>query len=85
MGQARLDRIGRELIAHGRAADTPVALISQGTTGSQRVVECRLENAGDVARDLPAPLLVVIGEVVRLRERLDWLASAHAGALAASL
>src|SRR6266550_3839703 len=76
MGQARLDRIARDLIAHGRAADTPVALISGGTTEAQRVVECRLENAGEVARDLSAPLLVVIGEVVRLRERLDWLASA---------
>ena len=85
MGQARLDRIARDLIAHGRAADTPVALISGGTTEAQRVVECRLENAGEVARDLSAPLLVVIGEVVRLRERLDWLASAHAGTVAASL
>src|SRR5438093_7131459 len=72
MGQARLEHIARELIAHGRASDTPVALISAGTTEAQRVVECRLEDAGDVARDLPSPLLVVIGEVVRLRERLDW-------------
>jgi uroporphyrinogen III methyltransferase/synthase len=96
MGQARLDHIARELIAHGRASDTPVALISAGTTAAQRVVECRLEEAGDVARDLPAPLLVVIGEVVSLRERLQWLAGAatfdghgpsrsRVGAVAASL
>jgi uroporphyrin-III C-methyltransferase/precorrin-2 dehydrogenase/sirohydrochlorin ferrochelatase len=96
MGQARLEHIARELIAHGRASDTPVALISAGTTAAQRVVECRLEEAGDVARDLPAPLLVVIGEVVSLRERLQWLAGAatfdghgpsrsRVGAVAASL
>jgi uroporphyrin-III C-methyltransferase/precorrin-2 dehydrogenase/sirohydrochlorin ferrochelatase len=85
MGQGRLEHIARELIAHGRASDTPVALISKGTTAAQRVVECRLEEAGDVARDLPAPLLVVIGEVVSLRERLDWLAGATVGAVAASL
>jgi uroporphyrin-III C-methyltransferase/precorrin-2 dehydrogenase/sirohydrochlorin ferrochelatase len=96
MGQARLEHIARELIAHGRASDTPVALISAGTTAAQRVVECRLEEAGDVARDLPAPLLVVIGEVVSLRERLQWLAGSatfdghgpsrsRVGAVAASL
>jgi uroporphyrinogen III methyltransferase/synthase len=85
MGQARLEHIAQELIAHGRPADTPVALISAGTTQAQHVVECRLADAGGFARALPAPLLVVIGEVVRLRERLDWLASATAGALVSPL
>jgi uroporphyrinogen III methyltransferase/synthase len=74
MGQARLDAIARELMTHGRSPDTPVALISAGTTDAQTVVECRLAEAGALSRGLPAPLLVVIGEVVRLRERLDWIA-----------
>ena len=65
--------LARELIAHGRAPKTPVALISNGTSPSQEVVECRLDEAGERAADLPAPLLVVIGEVVRMRERLQAL------------
>ena len=68
MGQARLGVIADELMRHGRAPDTPVALISEGTTPAQTVVECRLADAGETARELPSPLLVVIGEVVGLRE-----------------
>jgi uroporphyrinogen III methyltransferase/synthase len=74
MGQSRLGTIAQTLIRHGRAPETPVALISAGTTGTQTVVVESLAEAGAVARTLDAPLLVVIGEVVRLRERLDWLA-----------
>jgi uroporphyrinogen III methyltransferase/synthase len=74
MGQGRIGHIVDELIAHGRAPDTPVALISAGTTDTQRVVECRLVEATRVAPTLPAPLLIVVGEVVRLRERLAVLA-----------
>jgi uroporphyrin-III C-methyltransferase len=76
MGQARLSRIAADLIAHGRAPETPVALISAGTTDAQQVVECRLAEAGTRAGELPSPLLVVIGEVVSMRERLSWLAGA---------
>ena len=82
MGHARLGHIARELIAHGRAGDTPVALISAGTTDAQRVVTCALADAADAGRDLAAPTLVVIGEVVRLGKRLEWLA---ASALVASV
>ena len=71
MGQARLEGIARALVAHGRSPDTPVALISAGTTSGQRVVECRLEECGHVAAALPAPLLVVVGDVVSFRRRLD--------------
>ena len=70
MGQARLGAIADELIRHGRSAGTPVALISNGTTEAQTVVECRLADAGAIAPGLPPPVLAVIGEVVRLRERL---------------
>jgi siroheme synthase len=70
MGQESLGEITRELIAHGRSADTPVALISAGTWESQQVVECTVETAAEAVNDLPAPVLVVIGEVVRLRASL---------------
>jgi uroporphyrinogen III methyltransferase/synthase len=79
MGQGRLAAIARELTANGRAPDTPVALISAGTTDAQCVVECRLADAGTIAPNVPGPLLIVIGEVVRLRERLEWLTSLTSG------
>ena len=83
MGQGRLGSISRVLIAHGRPADTPVALISAGTTNAQRVVECRLAECGPLAEELPAPVLVVIGEVVAVRSRLEHVvrhvSAVHAG------
>ena len=80
MGQTRIGAIARELIAHGRPADTPVALISAGTTEAQTVVECALVEAGERAQRLSGPLMIVIGEVVRLRAQLDRLAGALAHA-----
>ena len=75
MGLVGLPIICRELIAHGMSADMPVALISKGTTPEQQVVTGSLstivqavENSG-----VKAPTLVVIGKVVTLRSRLDWL------------
>src|SRR5438552_4831460 len=85
MGQTQLQRIACELIAHGRAPDTPVALISNGTTASQHVIECRLDEAGALAGARPSPLLVVIGDVVRMRERLQALVTVADGSAAASL
>ena len=85
MGQTQLERIARELIAHGRAPDTPVALISNGTTASQHVIESRLDEAGALAGACPSPLLVVIGDVVRMRERLQALVTVADGSVAASL
>jgi uroporphyrinogen III methyltransferase / synthase len=79
MGAQSLPRIAAELVGHGRAPDTPVALIRWGTTGSQDV---RVSTLGAVVTDARAarvasPMLAVIGEVVRLRERLAWF-EAHA-------
>jgi uroporphyrin-III C-methyltransferase/precorrin-2 dehydrogenase/sirohydrochlorin ferrochelatase len=54
--------------------DTPAALVQQGTTAAQRVVTATVatlhERAG--AAGATAPTLVIVGEVVRLRERLAW-------------
>ncbi len=74
MGHDRLPTICLGLIRHGRAATTPAACIEQGTTADQRVVVSTLEHlAGDVASaGLKAPVATVVGEVVRLRERLEW-------------
>jgi uroporphyrin-III C-methyltransferase/precorrin-2 dehydrogenase/sirohydrochlorin ferrochelatase len=74
MGVTTLPRICAELIAHGLPTDWPAALVEDGTQPSQRVL------TGTLA-DLPAKVaalapsgasLLIVGEVVRLRERLDW-------------
>jgi uroporphyrin-III C-methyltransferase len=74
MGVGRLERIAAQLIAHGRAADTPAAVIRQGSTPEQETVVGTLASiAADVLRaGLTAPATLIVGEVVRLRERLRW-------------
>ena len=74
MGLTNLPRIAERLIAEGRAADTPAAVIERGTTPGQRVVtgtladvDARVRTAG-----LHPPALIVVGDVVRLREQLAW-------------
>jgi uroporphyrinogen III methyltransferase / synthase len=73
MGLASLRRIAAELTAHGRRPDTPVALIEHGTTATERVVVGTLADIADRADALALtpPVLAVIGEVVRLRDRLS--------------
>jgi uroporphyrinogen III methyltransferase/synthase len=69
------------LIRWGRDAATPAACIQQGTHAEQRVVVSTLDRlADDVAvAGLRAPVATVIGEVVRLRERLRWFDADAAG------
>jgi uroporphyrin-III C-methyltransferase len=72
MGLSRLPEISASLLFHGRGADTPVAAIAQGSLPGERVVVGTLGTiAGDVARaGLKAPATLVVGEVVRVRQRL---------------
>jgi uroporphyrin-III C-methyltransferase len=74
MGIGRLEQIATQLIAHGRPADTPAAAIRWGTTPQQETVVGTLATIpADVARaGLGAPATLIVGEVVRLRERLSW-------------
>lgn len=74
MGLVGLPAICRELVAHGRSPDTPIALIQQGTTRNQKVVVATLATMVDcVARDpVQAPTLIIVGEVVKLRDTLAW-------------
>lgn len=77
MGLVGLPIIVRELTAHGMAATMPVALVSRGTTPEQEVVSGTLvdivEKVGNSG--VQAPTLVIIGEVVGLRGKLDWMAA----------
>jgi uroporphyrin-III C-methyltransferase len=68
MGLANLPRIAHTLVANGRPAATPVAVISAGTTDAERTVVGTLEDiTGRVeAAALQAPAVVVVGEVVAL-------------------
>lgn len=72
MGLAQLPRICERLLAGGRAADTPAAVISAGTRPEQRTVTAPLAELPAVvaAAQLVAPALVVVGDVVRCRELL---------------
>jgi uroporphyrin-III C-methyltransferase len=74
MGVSRLATIAAQLIAYGRAADTPAAVIRQGTTPDQETVVGTLATiVADAERaGLTAPATLVVGEVVRLREQLSW-------------
>ena len=61
MGVARLEELADGLVAAGKAPDTPAAVISNGTTDRQHTVVGRLDEIGELARDLPSPALTVIG------------------------
>lgn len=75
MALSHLDTIASLLIANGRSASEPVALVRNATLKDQQVLETTLSQAAaDVAAAaFKAPAIVVIGEVVRLRQSLDWL------------
>jgi len=72
MAAATFPRIVGALLAHGRAPETPVALIRWGTTEAQEVRVGTLADIVKRARGFAAPVVAVIGEVVALRERLAW-------------
>lgn len=74
MGLVGLPLICQQLIAHGRSAETPAALIQQGTTQHQRVFTGTLASLPQrvAEHEVHAPTLVIVGEVVTLRDKLAW-------------
>lgn len=74
MGLVGLEKICAQLIAHGQRPDMPVALISKGTTPDQKVVVGTLADIASKVTEhqIQAPTLTIIGEVVKLREQLQW-------------
>jgi uroporphyrin-III C-methyltransferase/precorrin-2 dehydrogenase/sirohydrochlorin ferrochelatase len=74
MGLIGLPTICEQLIAKGISANMPIAIIQQGTTQRQRVLTGTLSNMAEKveAAKLKAPCLIIIGEVVLLREKLNW-------------
>lgn len=74
MGVKYLAENCRRLISGGRPPDTPAAMIESGTLPTQRTVTGTLADIAAKAReaDIRPPAILVVGEVVRLRERLAW-------------
>ena len=74
MGLVGLERICQQLIAHGQRPTMPVALVSKGTTPEQKVVVGTLADIATKVSEhhIVAPTLTIIGEVVSLREQLNW-------------
>ncbi|MFO1500766.1 MAG: uroporphyrinogen-III C-methyltransferase [Verrucomicrobiota bacterium] len=74
MGLKRIREIAATLVAKGMASGTPVAMIRWGTTGRQQSIEGTLATIADVAEETQfgAPTVTVIGDVVRLRSKLNW-------------
>src|SRR4030095_16491190 len=62
------------LVRHGMAADTPVGMVRWGTTGQQESIEGTLGTIADMVekKQFKAPAVTVIGDVVKLRDKLNW-------------
>jgi uroporphyrinogen III methyltransferase/synthase len=74
MGVERIGVIAEALIAQGMKAQSPVAMVRWGTTGRQQSITGTLATIAQLVAkaDFKAPAVAVIGEVVRLREKLNW-------------
>jgi uroporphyrinogen III methyltransferase/synthase len=74
MGLSNIDSICEQLLLHGRSADTPVAVISRATTANQQTVVATLKDAPQrvVECNVKPPALIIVGEVVSLRQQLRW-------------
>jgi len=74
MGMSNLPEIVARLLEHGRPPDTPVAVIKDGTRPNQKTIVGSLKDIVTKVREhrLSPPAVIVVGEVVRLREKLRW-------------
>lgn len=74
MGMANLPHIARRLVDSGRPPETPVALVSWGTRPEQRTLVGTLEDISEkaVTARFQNPTVIVVGEVVTLRDKLSW-------------
>lgn len=72
MGAGSLNEVVQQLTHQGRSPETPIALIRWGTYPKQQVITGTLGSILDHAKNLASPTIIVVGEVVKLRERLRW-------------
>ncbi|AJQ56502.1 TPA: uroporphyrinogen-III C-methyltransferase [Aeromonas hydrophila] len=72
MGLSSCATIREQLLTHGKAGDTPVALIERGTQPSQRVIRGTLDQLSELAVGVESPALIMVGSVVTLADQLAW-------------
>lgn len=72
MGLHNIDKIMKKMLEIGKDPKTPVAIIQSGTTEYQRVVIGEIENIAYLSKDLQPPAVIVVGEVVKLRDKICW-------------
>ena len=74
MGLSRLHQISERLIANGKDAHTPAAVIASGTTARQRCVTGELGRIAAISEkaDIQPPAILVVGDVVSLKKEIDW-------------
>ncbi|WP_415898994.1 siroheme synthase CysG [Neptuniibacter sp. QD48_11] len=74
MGLHTLPQLAAKMIEHGKPSSTPAAIISRGTSADQKVLTGTLETLPQLQEEakLPAPALIIVGEVVELHENLSW-------------
>ena len=76
MGLSSCATIREQLLAHGKAGNTPVALIERGTQPCQRVIRGTLDELPTLAVGVESPALIMVGSVVTLADRLAWFGEA---------
>ena len=79
MGLHGVDILCKELIAHGMPTSMPIALVQKGTTREQRIFAGTLETMPEIVRssDIKPPTLIIVGEVVKLHDKLKWFDPTH--------
>ncbi|SEM82586.1 uroporphyrinogen-III C-methyltransferase [Palleronia pelagia] len=82
MGMKHIAQIAGALLDAGRAPSEPVAVVTQATTGDQRVVETTLARCADdiAAAALEPPAIICVGRATLMRQALDWQAMAAGAA-----
>lgn len=80
MGLTRADEIAAKLLAGGLAADTPVAIIENGCRKNQRDIISTLQDFPEtvIREQVQSPALIIVGEVVRMKEKLQMQVQLHA-------
>ncbi|WP_033137290.1 siroheme synthase CysG, partial [Aeromonas finlandensis] len=76
MGLSSCATIREQLLAHGKASNTPVALIERGTQPCQRVIRGTLDELPALAVGVESPALIMVGSVVTLADQLAWFGEA---------
>ena len=72
MGLTTFPQIARELIARGRSPETPAMAVRWATRPDQQTVAGTLATLPELVAGMKPPATIIVGEVVRLREKLDW-------------